>query len=194
MPHAELLRRLLPPASYDPNGPKVHLSTELEGRELDRALADLPHAVGALKPFTYREWIEDYERIYGLPNPCLRGDITYQERLQFVALAMRERSGISIDWLQTYAELVGYQVTITEFVPFRAGHSRAGDALTNDGWIYAFTVHAAGEIVRRFRAGRSTAGEKLRDWGEGPLECVINKYKPAHTVALFAYVSAGSGG
>lgn len=194
MPHAELLRRLLPPASYDPNGPKVHLSTEMEGRELDRALADLPHAVGALKPFTYREWIEDYERIYGLPNPCLRGDITYQERLQFVALAMRERSGISIDWLQTYAELVGYQVTITEFVPFRAGHSRAGDALTNDGWIYAFTVHAAGEIVRRFRAGRSTAGEKLRDWGEGPLECVINKYKPAHTVALFAYVSAGSGG
>lgn len=194
MPHAELLRRLLPPASYDPNGPKVHLSTEMEGRELDRALADLPHAVGALKPFTYREWIEDYERIYGLPNPCLRGDITYQERLQFVALAMRERSGISIDWLQTYAELVGYQVTITEFVPFRAGHSRAGDALTNDGWIYAFTVHAAGEIVRRFRAGRSTAGEKLRDWGEGPLECVINKYKPAHTVALFAYVSAGSEG
>lgn len=194
MPHAELLRRLLPPASYDPNGPKVHLSTEMEGRELDRVLADLPHAVGALKPFTYREWIEDYERIYGLPNPCLRGDITYQERLQFVALAMRERSGISIDWLQTYAELVGYQVTITEFVPFRAGHSRAGDALTNDGWIYAFTVHAAGEIVRRFRAGRSTAGEKLRDWGEGPLECVINKYKPAHTVALFAYVSAGSEG
>lgn len=194
MPHAELLRRLLPPDSYDPNGPKVHLSTEMEGRELDRALADLPHAVGALKPFTYREWIEDYERIYGLPNPCLRGDITYQERLQFVALAMRERSGISIDWLQTYAELVGYQVTITEFVPFRAGHSRAGDALTNDGWIYAFTVHAAGEIVRRFRAGRSTAGEKLRDWGEGPLECVINKYKPAHTVALFAYVSAGREG
>lgn len=189
MPHADLLRRLLPPVSYDPNGPKVHLSTEMEGRELDRVLADLPHAVGALKPFTYREWIEDYERIYQLPHACLRGDITYQERLQFVALAMRERAGISIDWLQQYAELAGYQVTITEFLPFRAGLSRTGDALTNGDWIYAFTVHAAGEIVRRFCAGRSTAGEKLRDWGEGPLECIINKYKPAHAVALFAYAA-----
>lgn len=194
MPHADLLRRLLPPVSYDPGGPKVHLSTEMEGRELDRVLADLPHAVGALKPFTYREWIEDYERVYGLPHPCLRGDITCQERLRFVALAMRERSGISVGWLRNYAELVGYQVTITEFLPFRAGLSRAGDALTNGDWIYAFTVHAAGEITRRFCAGRSTAGERLRDWGEGPLECVINKYKPAHAIALFAYASAENEG
>ena len=80
-------------------------------------------------------------------------------------------------------------MTITEFLPFRAGRSTAGDALSNGDWIYAFTVHAAGEIMRRFCAGRSTAGEKLRDWGEGPLECIINKYKPAHAVALFAYAA-----
>ena len=117
MPHADLLRRLLPPVSYDPNGPKVHLSTEMEGRELDRVLADLPHAVGALKPFTYREWIEDYERIYQLPHACLRGDITYQERLQFVALAMRERAGISIDWLQQYTHSLSASLATSDNRP-----------------------------------------------------------------------------
>lgn len=101
-------------------------------------------------------------------------------------LALRERAGISIGWLVRYAALAGYDVTLTEFSPFVAG-SRAGDALTNGAWLYAFTVHAAGEIARRFCAGRSVAGEPLADWGEGPLECIINKYKPAHAVALFAY-------
>lgn len=186
MGHATLLRRLLPPTSYDPNGARLGVSVDMEGKELDRVLADAPHAVGALRPFTYQEWLEDYERVYGLPDACLQDGSLYQDRLGFIALALCERAGISIGWLVQYAALAGYDVTISEFSPFVAG-SRAGDALTNGAWLYAFTVHAAGEIARRFCAGRSVAGESLADWGEGPLECIINKYKPAHAVALFAY-------
>lgn len=186
MGHAALLRRLLPPTSYDPNGARLGVSVDMEGKELDRVLADAPHAVGALRLSTYQEWLEDYERVYGLPDACLQYDSLYQDRLGFIALALRERAGISIGWLVQYAALAGYDVTLTEFSPFVAG-SHAGDALTNGAWLYAFTVHAAGEIARRFCAGRSIAGEPLADWGEGPLECIINKYKPAHAVALFAY-------
>lgn len=186
MGHATLLRRLLPPTSYDPNGARLGVSVDMEGKELDRVLADAPHAVGALRPFTYQEWLEDYERVYGLPDACLQDGSLYQDRLGFIALALCERAGFSIGWLVQYAALAGYDVTISEFSPFVAG-SRAGDALTNGAWLYAFTVHAAGEIARRFCAGRSVAGEPLADWGEGPLECIINKYKPAHAVALFAY-------
>ena len=184
--HADLLRRLLPPASYDPNGARIAVPLGMEGAELDRVLAGTPHAVGALRPFKYQEWLEDYERAYRLPDTCLDSGALYQDRLGFIALALRERAGISIGWLAQYAALAGYGVTITEFSPFAAG-SRAGDSLTNEAWLYAFTVHAAGEIARRFCAGRSTAGEPLADWGEGPLECIINNYKPAHAVALFAY-------
>lgn len=190
MGHATLLRRLLPPASYDPNGTRIAVPLGMEGAELDRVLADAPHAVGALRPFTYQEWLEDYERVYGLPDACLQDGSFYQDRLGFIALALRERAGISIGWLVQYATLAGYDVTISEFSPFVAG-SRAGDALTNGAWLYAFTVHAAGEIARRFCAGRSVAGEPLAHWGEGPLECIINKYKPAHAVALFAYGARG---
>ena len=71
MGHATLLRRLLPPTSYDPNGARLGVSVDMEGKELDRVLADAPHAVGALRPFTYQEWLEDYERVYGLPDACL---------------------------------------------------------------------------------------------------------------------------
>ena len=91
MGHATLLRRLLPPASYDPNGTRIAVPLGMEGAELDRVLADAPHAVGALRPFTYQEWLEDYERVYGLPDVCLKDGALYQDRLGFIALALRER-------------------------------------------------------------------------------------------------------
>ena len=45
MGHATLLRRLLPPTSYDPNGARLGVSVDMEGKELDRVLADAPPAV-----------------------------------------------------------------------------------------------------------------------------------------------------
>ena len=42
MGHARLLRRLLPPTSYDPNGARLGVSVDMDGKELDRVLADAP--------------------------------------------------------------------------------------------------------------------------------------------------------
>lgn len=190
MPHADLLATLLPPVSYDAAGPHVAASLTMEGRELDRVQADAAQAVGGLRPFLYQQWLEEYERVYGLPGPCARGEQLWQERLALLAVALRERGGISVDWLKRYAALAGYTVEICEYREFRAGHSRAGDALTNGDWRHAFLVQAGGETCRRFRAGQSVAGEALRTWGDSLLECIINWRKPAHTVALVAYREA----
>lgn len=188
MGHANLLRMLLPPVSYDPSGERLGVSVEMEGRELDRVLADAPHAVGALRPFTYQEWLEDYERVYGLPGPCAVGEQLLQKRIALLAVALQESGGISLAWLRRYAALAGYEATITEYREFKAGHSTAGDALTNAGWVYAFLVTVPGETPREFKAGQSVAGEALRTWGDPIIECVINWRKPAHTVGLVAYV------
>lgn len=188
MPHAALLAALLPPVSYAASGPRLAASLQMEGRELDRLQENAAHAVGGLRPFLFQEWLEEYERVYGLPGPCSRGDHLLQERLALLAVALQERGGISAAWLRRYAALGGYDVTIQEYRPFRAGHSRAGDALTNGGWIYAFLVVAPGDVRRTFRAGQSVAGEALRTWGDSILECIINWRKPAHTVALVAYI------
>lgn len=187
MPHRDLLACLLPPVSYSPAAPRVAASLQAEGAELDRVAADSALALGAISPFKYPQWREDWERVYGLPGQCAKGEQLLQERIALLALAFQERGGISRDWLKRYAELAGYDISISEYQPFRAGHSRAGDALTNGPWLYAFRVLAQGEAVRVFRAGQSQSGEKLRTWGDSILECIINKYKPAHAVALVAY-------
>ena len=188
MGHASLLASLLPPVSYDAAGPHVSASLAMEGRELDRVQADAVQAVGGLRPFVYQQWLEDYERVYGLPGPCARGEQLLQERLALLAVALQERGGISLAWLRRYAALAGYDAAVTEFREFKAGHSAAGDALTNGGWCHAFLVTTPGDVPREFKAGQSVAGEALRTWGDPILECIINWRKPAHTVGLVAYI------
>ena len=188
MPHAALLAALLPPVSYAASGPHLAASLQMEGRELDRLQEKAAHAAGGLRPFLFQEWLEEYERVYGLPGPCSRGEQLLQERIAVLAAALLERGGISAAWIRRYAALAGYEVAVQEYRPFRAGHSRAGDALTNGDWIFAFLVIARGDACRTFRAGQSVAGEALRTWGDSILECIINWRKPAHTVALVAYI------
>lgn len=188
MPHADLLAALLPPVSYAPSGPHLAASLAMEGRELDRVQADAAHAVGGLRPFLYQQWLEDYERVYGLPGPCALGGQLLQERLALLAVALQERGGISLAWLRRYAALAGYEAKVTEYREFKAGHSAAGDALTNGGWCHAFLVTAPGDAPREFKAGQSVAGEALRTWGDPIRECIINWRKPAHTVGLVAYI------
>ena len=59
--------------------------------------------------------------------------------------------------------------------------------MTNDGWQFVWQVNAPEASIVEFDAGRSSAGEPLRSWGNELLECVINRLKPAHTYVLFAY-------
>ena len=185
--HRDLLAALLPPTSYSPNAERVDTSITAEGAELDRVLVATPVALGALRPWSYQQFLEDWERVYGLPGACSKGDQLLQARLAALAVAFSERGGISHPWLKRYAALAGYDISIDEFVPFRAGRARAGDPLTNGHWVYAFRVRAAASAVRIFRAGQSRAGDALRYWGDSVLECIINQRKPAHAVALVAY-------
>lgn len=187
MPHRDLLAALLPPVSYDAAGHAVGLSLEMEGRELDRVQADGARVLGALRPFVWQQWMEDWERVYGLPGPCAKGGQLLQVRMALLALAFQERGGISRRWLRRYALLAGYEVDIAGFRTFRAGHSKAGDPLTNGPWIFAFQVTAKGDVARVFKAGQSPAGDALRHWGDPILECVIAWRKPAHAIAIISY-------
>lgn len=186
MSYTALLSKLLPPRSYNPSEKQMSFSLALEGQAFDTLFADCTLAAGALDPFKHPVWTTDWERVYGLPGSCFHKDMTYQERIQLLVLAYQERSGISKSWLTRMALLLGYPIEIKEYRPFKAG-TQTGEKVSNDIWLYAFTVHTSGKISKRFRAGYSKSGETLSTWGNELLECLINKYKPAHSLALFAY-------
>jgi uncharacterized protein YmfQ (DUF2313 family) len=172
--------------SYDPLGERAAASCTADGLTLDRACAATEDVLLGLHPFRDIPWLEDYERVYGLPGPCFTGAPSLDERIVQLAVALRERRGVSREFYYWLAGVFGYSITIREYRPFIAG-SKAGDPLSNGLWRYVWTIRARETPVRAFRAGRSNAGEPLRVWGDDRFECIFRSLAPAHTVLYFSY-------
>lgn len=188
MGHADLLRALLPPVSYDANADGIAQSLTADGLALDRAAAAASTVLLGLVPFKHLAWLAAYEAEYGLPDECFSGERSLDARITQLAVALREEGGISQGFYEWLAAVFGYgKPEIQEFRPFRAG-SRAGDSLTNGNWRYVWIIRTSGEYPRTFRAGRSCAGEALRTWGDITFECLFKKHGPAHALLHFAYI------
>ena len=185
-PHGELLRTLMPPVSYDAGAPGVARSLTVDGLTLDRAHAHAEKVLLGLTPFKDLDWLETYEKAYNLPWDCFSGPLTLDERITQLAVALKERGGISREFYSWLASIFDYALEIQEFRPFVAG-SKAGEILSNGKWIYAWILHTTQTQIRAFRVGRNGAGDALREWGDTRFECLFRKYAPAHTVLHFAY-------
>ncbi|MBF0248045.1 MAG: DUF2313 domain-containing protein [Alphaproteobacteria bacterium] len=140
-----------------------------------------------LDPRTARELLADWERVLGLPDACSATTDTVGERQAMCHAKLTATGGQSAGYFIDLAQRLGYAVTITEYRPFRAGASRAGDPCCSADWRFVWDVNAPATTVRPFRAGEGSAGEPLRSWGNEILECAIGQTKPAHTNVNFTY-------
>lgn len=188
--YLEQLKALLPPGQAFPREPGTTLHDLLDGMSVELARVDgrgeaLPIEAN---PASTNELLSEWERVAGLPDKCSGVlEETLQGRKSALLTKLTSSGGQSPDYFIELAASLGYAVTTEEFRPFRAGLSRAGDALTNGAWVFTWLIRAPEASVTEFRAGLSAAGERLRVWGNDTLECKINQLKPAHTIALFAY-------
>lgn len=188
--YLEQLKMLLPPGQAFPRESGTTLHSLLDGMSIELARVDGRGEALPLEanPSTTSEMLSDWERVAGLPDKCSGVlEETLQGRKNALLAKLSSTGGQSASYFIELAGLLGYTVTVEEYRPFRAGLSRAGDALTNGDWVFTWLIRAAETSVISFRAGVSAAGERLRTWGNDTLECKINQLKPAHTIALFAY-------
>jgi len=193
--YSNLLKRLMP------NG-LAWLNKNIKGQSLNELLdaATIEFArvddrgiqlIDELDPNKTVEMIEDWERLLGLPDECDNvEDPTLQERRSRITQVLTTRGGQNIEFYKTIVSNFGFdpaEITIEEPKQFKAGMARAGDPLTNGDWIYAIIVKAPADVIVKFRAGLSTAGDRLVEVGNETLECLMQKYKPAHTILIFSF-------
>lgn len=133
------------------------------------------------------ELIGDWERVAGLPDPCVGELAALVARRAAVTGRVSALGGQSRGYFIALAAALGYSITIEEFRPFQAGRSVAGDPLSNGDWIFTWRVHGPETTVRPFYAGIGRAGEPLRTWGNLSLECTFLRERPAQTHVLFSY-------
>ena len=179
-------------------------------------------------PRTTMELLPDWERNWGLPDPCYTAPQTIGERQQALVMRMTMIGGASREFFIGVAAQIGYTITISEYRVFVCGIDRCGDnrqygtgvpmfnewgqpilntrgvpvsygelsAWPNYGLgppanRFYWTVHVSGEKLVWFRVGagggQTGVDPMLRIGLADDLECLLNRWKPAHTKIIFDY-------
>ncbi|MDE2104744.1 MAG: DUF2313 domain-containing protein [Patescibacteria group bacterium] len=141
--------------------------------------------VDAFPPST-EELLPEWEESLGLPDPCAGESPDVPTRRAQVVARLAAFGGQSIAYFVALAKAIGYDITITQFTPFRFGDT-FGSALNGIDWIFAWQVNAPQFTVTYFELGSSVFGEPFASWGNNVLQCEINRLAPAHTIVLFSY-------
>ncbi len=197
--YAQAFARLLPTGeawSRDPDGCLMQLvrgQAEIWGGVVDPRAADLLQ-IETDPRLTY-ELLSDWERAYGLPDPCVPVVQTLTERRQALVQKISIQGGQSRAFFTGIAAALGYRITITEYVPFQFGLSAFGGTHGRIAppWVRFFwTVRVNGGRTTRFQFGASSFGRDaiLEVRKAEDLECIFGRLKPAHTIVLFDYQDA----
>lgn len=186
MIHADLLKRLLPPSSVDPNGPAISAEIDAEGGALDSAQGS---AIGLLLEADPRQaalMLTDWERVAGLPDSCLAGaaQSTAERRIALVTRLTTIGGQSPVYFIALVASL-GYAITITEFRPHTTEHD-SEHAVTDESVIHVWQVNSVLYSLLE-KTSEDDTEMATEVWGNGRLECAINHLKPAHTHVIFSY-------
>lgn len=185
MSYRDLLARLLPPVAYSPAEPRLNAELTAEGNAFTAVDTSASAVVGAVTPFDSASLLTDWERVLELTPAA---DDTWQQRLEAVLIKLAELGGISREYFINIAATAGYDITIDEFEPFRAGEGRAGDTIYSADVIWVWAVNVQSETnMYYFLAGESCAGESIGTFGDNILETIFQNLKPAHTFCYFTY-------
>lgn len=187
---AQLMSLLPAGPAWDPE-----LVPELEqillglSQELARVDARAFDLINEMDPLGVNELVPDWERVMGLPDPCLGDNPAFEDR----RLAVRQRlvavGGQSRAYFIEIAVRQGYPAAgITERRAPRFGRSRFGAAHFGT-WAAQFMWTLNSGPRRRLgrRFGASYWGERFGANPSGALECVIRRSAPAHTLEFIDY-------
>ena len=160
-------------------------------------------------PRTTVEMLDSWETAWGLPDPCWPHPGTVAERQRMLVLKMTMLGGQSRQHFIDVARFLGYDATITENRPFMVGVDRCGDNRAYDAdagtladyparighpeMRFAWTMHINQVKLVWFRAGQGQAGidHHLTIRYAQDLECLIRRWRPAHTAVMFDYSGIG---
>lgn len=171
-----------------PKGPAWGKDELLDGAaiELARVHNRALDLIEESDPRSTSELLPDWERITGLPDPCVGDDQVLQARLDALVRHLRMQGGASIQYWIDLAAQFGIEITIDEFEPYTV-MSGVGEPLTGEHYRFVWRVNMPNEIVVTKFTVMSGVGEGLSSWEEGIIECLFGRLKQAHTRLIFEY-------
>jgi uncharacterized protein YmfQ (DUF2313 family) len=152
------------------------------------------------------ELLRDWEVAWGLPDPCFQEPLTLGERRNMLLLRMTLLGAQSRQWFTDVSAWLGYHIRIGEYAPWVCGISRCGTTLDDIGkprWEIAhpeirfyWKVYVDRAKLTWFRCGAGECGvdPHLVIGLATDLECLLNRWQPAHTRIIYDYSLLATGG
>lgn len=155
------------------------------------------------------EMLPDWNRNFGLPDACAVDEqLSIADQQVALVQKMTTQGGQSRAYFIAAAARIGYTITITEYSPFMAGVSNCGDTRDAQGdyrWQigppsirFYWSVNVGQARLTWFRAGagggQAGVDPMLIIGLATDLECMINRWKPGHTLVIFNYSGLETGG
>lgn len=189
--YAAQLRALLPPGpAWDADLYSLPVQVVAAmAEELARVDARAFALLAEMFPGTLRELLPDWERVMGLPDSCLGPGGTASERLREVVRRFADVGRQDAAYFVGIAQDLGYpDARVEEWRAPRFGRARFGRARFG-GWAsqFVWVMHMGARLAGGRRFGAARFGERFGTNPNDIVECVIRRYKPAHTQVFFNY-------
>lgn len=187
------LQALLPPGLAWPRAADDTLTKALAAIADDMARIDERAAqlLDEADPRATSELLVDWERIAGLPDPCVVASgatQTVDQRRAALVAKLISLGGQSRQYFIDLAAALGYPgATIDEYRPFTC-NSNCNDAPWSEADRFAWQINLPSLGGTFVMNSDSPCDSPLAAWGDEAVECRIQRLKPAHTTALVAYV------
>lgn len=148
--HLNFLKLLLPQDAYDRAAPVLSSDLAAEARQLDAVQSAVDGLLLEMDPRTTVQLLDDWERVYGLPDAGLMVATTLQERQARLTAKVLQTGGLSKPYFQSLLEQAGYTVIIDEPRGFFAGINCCGDRLYDPAavtWYWRIRIRRNGQLI-----------------------------------------------
>lgn len=188
--HAQLLALLPPGPAWDAEAvPDLVKVLEALAQEFARVDARADSLLGEMVPSGVRELLLDWERVLGLPDPCLGAEGGFAERRAEVVRRFGEVGRQDPLYFVEIARKLGYpDAWVEEYRAPRFGRSIFGKArfgTRQQQFLWKFHLGARRAGGARF--GVTQWGERFGANPNNIVECIVRRYQPAHTHVIFEY-------
>ncbi len=124
---------------------------------------------GSLPGSGQSSFLPEWEATLGLPDPCAGANPTFDQRRAQVRTRFIGVGGQSRQRYIDFAAGIGFEISITNYAPFKAGRSTVGNPVASDAWSFVWGV----QIVA------NTGG-----LSPDVLLCELDTIKPAETTII----------
>lgn len=188
--YLQQLQALLPRGLAWPRAANAYLTKLLSAYSEDLARIDqrIDELLNEADPRTTTELLPDWERVAGLPDPCVTEELSIEQRRAALVTKLTLLGGQSRAYFIAMSEALGYEdTTIDEYLPMTCNDD-CNDALYSEDDRYVWQINLKSDGGIFIANCQSPCDSPLQSWGDEIIECRINRYKPAHTTVIFAYV------